>query len=400
MDGRTVLILGSGHLANRTKLLVTQKGFTVTHLPDHFSNIRSAESCTISETEKEFRNLDMKSFTMTYVLFEKDEQNLEIVIALMALYSSIPITTSLFNENIRPHLEKANTNLIILNPAKLAAPLFVQALADPLKRSQKTAQNPVRFIPKKKSGSSFIILLISIFLFIVLSAVVYFHFSEKLSWIDALYFVVVTISTVGYGDINLQNSTTLSKIIGIVLILCSAIFIWLIFSLLIDRIVKRRAQRLLGRKKYNYKNHVILCGLGRLGHFIADELQKTGERIVVIESNQESASIEYFRNMNIDVYVGNAREPHVLQDAGAEHCRALISVIDDDYANLEIGLNARYFQPDLRLVLRIFDGSMAEVIKEKFDIHLTKSMSFIAAEKFAAILNSTHNKAEKELNKK
>jgi hypothetical protein len=396
MDGRTVLILGSGHLANRTKLLVTQKGFTVTHLPNLFSNLPSADSSTISETEKIFHNMDMKSFTMTYVLFEKDEDNLEIVIAMMALYSSIPITTSLFNENIRPHLEKANTNLIILNPAKLAAPLFIKALDNPIKRNQKRGAKPVLVMPKNKSSNSFLIFLISFFSLIVFSSIVYFHFSEQLSWLDSFYFVVVTISTVGYGDINLQNSSALSKMIGIVLILCSSIFIWLIFSLLIDRIVKRRAQRSLGRKKYNYKNHVILCGLGRLGYFIADELQKTGERIVVIESNQESASIEYFRNLDIDVYIGNARQPHVLQDAGAEHCRVLISVINDDYANLEIGLNARYFQPELRLVLRIFDESMADVIKEKFDIHLTKSMSFIAAEKFASMLEENDNEKENE----
>jgi len=296
MDGRTVLILGSGHLANRTKLLVTQKGFTVTHLPNLFSSLPSADSSTISETEKIFHNMDMKSFTMTYVLFEKDEDNLEIVIAMMALYSSIPITTSLFNENIRPHLEKANTKLIILNPAKIAAPLFVKALDNSIKRNLKLG---TRFAPIKQvknSSNSFLITLISLFTLIAFSAVAYFHFNEQLSWLDAFYFVVVTISTVGYGDINLQNSSSLSKIIGIVLILCSTIFIWLIFSLLIDRIVKRRAQRSLGRKKYNYKNHVILCGLGRLGYFIADELQKTGDRIVIIESNQESPSIEHFRN--------------------------------------------------------------------------------------------------------
>lgn len=386
MNSRTILILGSGHLASRTKILLTQKAYTVTHLPNLFSNVPSDDSSTINETDKIFRTMDMKSFSMTYVLFEKDEDNLEVVIAMMALYSSIPIATSLFNENIRPHLEKANKKLIILNPAKLAAPLFVKALDNPIKRNLKRGTKSVR-IMSNKSSNSFLIFLISFFSLIVSSAVVYFHVSEQLSWLDALYFVVVTISTVGYGDINLQNSSALSKIIGIVLILCSSIFTWLIFSLLIDRIVKKRAQRSLGRKKYTYKDHVILCGLGRLGYYIADELQKTGERIVVIESNQESVSIEYFRNLGIDVYIGNARQPNVLQDAGAEQCRALISVINDDYANLEIGLNARYFQPDLRLVLRIFDESMADVIKEKFDIHLTKSVSFIAAEKFASLVD-------------
>ena len=386
MNSRTVLILGSGHLANRTKLLLTQKGLIVTHLPNLFSNLPSADSSTINETDKIFHSMDMLSFSMTYVLFEKDEDNLEIVTAMMALYPSIPITTSFFNENIRPHLEKANAKLIILNPAKIAAPLFVKALDNSIKRNQKTGAALLPIIPKKKSNNSFLMFLISFFSAIVFGSVMYFHFNEQLSWLDALYFVVVTISTVGYGDISLHDASALSKLIGIVLILASSVFIWLIFSLLIDRIIKRRVERSMGRKKYNYRDHIILCGLGRLGYFIADELQKNGERIVIIECNPESANIEYFRNLNIDVYIGNARQPNVLQDAGAEHCRALISVINNDYVNLEIGLNARYFQPDLRLVLRIFDESMADVIKEKFDIHLTKSMSFIAAEKFASLL--------------
>jgi hypothetical protein len=386
MNNRTVLIIGFGHLANRTKLLASKKGFIVTHLPNIFSNLQNPDSSTINEIQKIFDNLDMKSFTMTYVLFDKDEDNLEIVIPLMALYPDIPVTATLFNENIRPHLEKANHNLKIINPAKLAAPFFVNALDNVIKHDIKLGLKPNPIKHEKKSSISFLMILVLLFSLIAFSCVAYFHFNDHLSWLDAFYFVVVTISTVGYGDINLQHSSALSKIIGILLILCSTVFIWLIFSLLIDRIIKKRTQRSLGIKKYKYKNHIILCGLGRLGYFIAKELHNRGEKIIIIEANQDSETIEYFRNLNIDVYNGNACLPHVMQDVGAMHCRALISVINNDYANLEIGLNARYFQPDLRLVLRIFDESMAEVIKEKFDIHLTKSMSFIAAEKFASML--------------
>jgi TrkA-N domain/Ion channel len=386
MNGRTVLILGSGHLASRTKLLATKKGFAVTHMPNLFSNLPSADSSTIHEAEQLFQNMDMKSLAMIYVLFEKDEDNLETVIAMMASCASIPIATSLFNENIRPHLEKANPRLIILNPAKMAAPLFIKELDHPMDKKHGSGTKPVPLERPRNGINSVLVRLISVFALISVGAVGYFHFNEKLSWLDSVYFVVVTISTVGYGDINLQHSSAASKIIGIMLILCSSIFMWLIFSLLIDGILKRRAQRSLGRKRYKYRNHVILCGLGRLGFFIADELHKKGEKIVIIESNQDSESIEYFRNRRIDVYIGNARQPHVLQNVGAEHCRALISVANDDYTNLEIGLNARYFQPDLRLVLRIFDEAMAVVIKDKFDIHLTRSVSFIAAKEFVNLL--------------
>lgn len=386
MKDKAILVLGSGHLANRTKLLLTQKGYLVTHLPSLFPNFPSNDSSTIIETKKAFQELDMDSFSMIYILYEKDEDNLEMAIVMMALYTNINVAISLFNENIKPHLEKANQRLTILNPAKIAAPFFVEELDRNIVKGVKSKIKKEPDENGKISKDHFLIKLIAAFVFLALFAVAYFHFKEQLSWIDALYFVVVTISTVGYGDFNLQNSTAISKVIGIVLILCSTIFMWLIFSLLIDRIIKRRVQHALGQKKYYYKNHIILCGLGRLGFFIADELHKKGDKIVIIESNVDSSSIDYFRKNGVDVYIGNARDPHVLQNAGAENCRALISVINNDFANLEIGLNARHFQYGIRLVLRIFDETMADIIKEKFDIHLTKSMSNIAAKKFASLI--------------
>ena len=76
-------------------------------------------------------------------------------------------------------------------------------------------------------------------------------------------------------------------------------------------------------------------------------------------------------------------------DVGVRRAKALYSLVDDDYANLEIGLNARTFEPDLRLILRMFDEAMSRRIKEHLDIHLTLSMTAIADEKFVDLLEGS-----------
>jgi hypothetical protein len=387
MKTKTVLIIGSGHLAYRVKNLVAAKGYDVLHMADVMMKVKDEKLSAIDTIAAALQSVNLPSLSMTYILDEKDEHNLELVIALMALHPILPITTSLFNENIRPHLQAVHPQLHILNPARIAAPCFVEAVYQ--SRALPNEKPPARTTaaPVQRQTDYFIHVLILSFSLLIFLATAYFHFNENLSWLDAFYFVVVTIATVGYGDINLHHAAALSKVIGIVLILCSTVFIWMIFSLTIDRVIKNRVQRELGRKRYRMKNHIILCGLGRLGYFIAEELLNRGEKFIVVEVTETSSNIEYFRSRGVAVYTGNARLPRVLQDVNVAEARALISVISDDYANLEIGLSARSFQPNLRLILRIFDASMGRVIKEKLDIHLTLSMSAIAVDAFAAKLD-------------
>lgn len=388
MRAASVYILGSGHLAHRVSKLLTASGHPVVHVKSLREQMTDGDASTLDAIKDALRDMQLEAARMIYVLFDTDADNLEVVISLLALFPDVPVSTSLFNENIRPHLEAANPSLRILNPARMSAPVFIAALEAPIARAGKGLRR-IAFKPTlpARPKDAFLPTLVAAFIVLAISAAAYFHFYEGMAWIDAAYFMVVTISTVGYGDFNLQRAAPLSKIIGMAVMLASSVFIWVIFSLVIDRIIKRRVQLALGRRRYYYKDHIILCGLGRLGYFIAEALCAQGEQVVIIEQNEDSANAAYFRSRGVDVYHGNARLPRVLQDAGAAQCRALISVINDDYANLEIGLNARHFQPGLRLILRIFDASMAAVIREKFDIHLTQSMSAIAAEKFAALLD-------------
>lgn len=395
MKKGNVLIIGSGHMAKRVKKLLLHRSFEVIHTGDIISAIAADPTSTIDTIARALNDVDFSTLSMVYVLDDKDEHNLEVVIALIALDPNVPICTSLFNENLRPHFQEAHGNLHILNPARLAAPAFIEALYEPVQKKGLNTVHGHVLKPRRQQADTFMKLLITSFIILVVLATMYFHFVENLSLLDSFYFVVVTVATVGYGDIHLRDAMPLSKIIGILLILSSTIFIWMIFSLTVDRLIKKRVQLALGQKKYNYKDHVILCGLGRLGFFIAEQLHEKGEKMVIIESNEDSPNSRYFRNLGIDVYTGNALLPGVLEDAGVRKASSLISVVNDDYTNLQIGLSARSYNPDLRLILRVFDESMGKVIKEKLDIHLTLSMSALVDEKFADLLEN--NKGERNI---
>lgn len=382
MEHTTVIIIGSGHLAYRVKKLAEHKQHTVIHLTDSIFQTRNEDGSVLNRLSEVLKDIHLDTIAMVYVLNDRDDYNLEVLLALMSLNNTIGITLTLFNENIAPHLLAAHPNLKIYNPAKIAAPVFVEALNTPIERS--LHYSPIKKLDEFKHISHTDKLtrtLLILFGAVIALTTAYFHFFDNLSWLNSLYFVIVTVATVGYGDINLLNASSMSKIVAIGLILSSTFFIWMIFSLTIDRIIKKRVQLALGRKQYHYKNHVILCGLGKLGYFIAEELLRRGEKFIIVESKEDSPNIEYFRNKGIDIYIGNASYPDVLRSVGVTESKAVISVINNDYVNLEIGLNARSFNPNLRLILRIFDEAMAEKIKENLDINLTLSMSAVADEK-------------------
>jgi TrkA-N domain/Ion channel len=389
MERKKVLILGIGHLSHRVEKLLVNNGYTTVHQSMEALAGQSGAANFLDNLQACVAAADIASLAMIYLLDEKDEHNLQALIAIVSLCPEVPVTASLFNENLVPHLQAVNPGLTLLNPAKISAPVFVEAIYRPMPdvsiQSTMAGKRPnhARMLTKK---DWLLRRLLFAFASMVLAAVIFFHAYEKMAWIDALYFVVVTVATVGYGDINLVNSGVVSKLFAIVLILASTVFIWMIFSLTIDRLIKKRIQLALGRKKYHFNNHIVVCGLGRLGYFIVEDLLRRKEKVIVIEQNEDSRHIDYFRQLGAEVYIGDGRLPKVMADVNVARAKALVSVINNDVMNLEIGLNARTHQPGMRLVLRIFDEQMADKINDYFAIRLTLSTSAIADEKFYAAL--------------
>ena len=386
MTGRRVAVIGSGHLARRIGSLAAARGYQVDHFSREAFPAKEYEESAFEALGRALRTLDLASLTTVFVVDDSDERNLEVLIALLSERDSLSIVASLFNEQLAPHLCAAHPRVQILNPARIAAPAFVAALDSPLTR--RLSYPPASLAEQRRFArpDDFMRALVIGFLALIVFTTTYFHFAERLPWIDAVYFVVVSVTTVGYGDINLRDASVASKLVGIMLLLGSTGFIWMIFSLTVDRLIRRRVQRAFGRKRYSYRGHVILCGLGRLGYFVADGLLARGERLLIVESDEDSPSVDYFRSRGARVYIGDARRPRVLSDVGVRRAKALYSLTDDDFTNLQVGLNARSLAPEMRLVLRIFDASMSAQVKQQLDIHLTMSMSAIADEHFVNAL--------------
>jgi Trk K+ transport system NAD-binding subunit len=131
------------------------------------------------------------------------------------------------------------------------------------------------------------------------------------------------------------------------------------------------------------KNHVILCGMGRVGRRVVEQLIKLGEDVLVLEKNEDCANIGFARRNHIPVLIGNGREEGILEELNIEQAKSIILATDDDLANLEIALDARKTKPGIHVVMRMFDQDLASKIREAFDIQLAFSTAALAAPLFA-----------------
>jgi Trk K+ transport system NAD-binding subunit len=132
-----------------------------------------------------------------------------------------------------------------------------------------------------------------------------------------------------------------------------------------------------------YKNHIILCGMGRTGYRIAIELQKFNRDIVAIESDQDGRFIEKAKSLGIPVIIADARRSDNLKKANVESADAIIPCTADELTNLEIALDARELNPNIKVVMRMFDPELARRIENGFGIHTAFSTSALSAPIFA-----------------
>lgn len=115
-----------------------------------------------------------------------------------------------------------------------------------------------------------------------------------------------------------------------------------------------------------FNQHVVLIGLGHLGFRVAQSLHSLGQDVVVIEINPKADLVASVQDLGIPTLADDGKREAALQAAGVEKAQAIILCTQNDSLNLQIALKARSLNPNIRVVLRIFDDDFATALHDQF----------------------------------
>ena len=218
---------------------------------------------------------------------------------------------------------------------------------------------------------------------IVISSLI-LHFFARMSLLYAVYFTVSTITTIGYGDITLINAPAPVLIYGIFLELVGAAVIAMFFAVITDTLVGTRLRQALGGLHRNMDDHIVVCGLGNIGHRVVEQIHKMHIPVVAMELSETQKSIAPVRRSGVPVLIGDAREVANLQKLEVGRARCLIVCTDDDISNLEIALSVRMLNPELKVVLQLHDPDLAARVQRAIGVGISRSTSGLAAPAFVS----------------
>lgn len=219
---------------------------------------------------------------------------------------------------------------------------------------------------------------------LVVASMIVFHWFWNLSLLDAVYFTITTITTIGYGDITLISAPWYLKTYGIVLELLGAAIMAIFFAVITDTLVGARLRQALGGVYRDLDDHVVVCGLGNMGHRVVEQIHAQGVDVVVMELSESAKALTAIRRLGVPVLVGDARESVNLQSLRVDTARSLVVATQDDMTNLEIALAARAINPDLKVVLQLHDPDLAARLQRALRVGISRSLAGLAAPAFVS----------------
>lgn len=186
---------------------------------------------------------------------------------------------------------------------------------------------------------------------------------EGWAFFDALYMTVITIATVGYGEVHDISMT--GRMFTVVLILLGVSFFLYVAGSTIQFLVEGRIRHVLGRRKLDkqidrQKDHYILCGYGRMGRALGRLIRQRHQGVVAIEENE--GRLPMLNADGVLYLIGKANNKELLIKAGIHRAKGFISVVGTDADNVFLTLIARQLNPKLKIIARAIQNDTKDTL--------------------------------------
>jgi voltage-gated potassium channel len=188
---------------------------------------------------------------------------------------------------------------------------------------------------------------------VVVTGVLGYRYLEEYTWFDALYMTAITLSTVGFQEV--QPLSQVGRLFTVGLLAAGVGVVFYTIVALAEQVVEGELQRVFGRRRMEKRigalqAHYLVCGFGRIGEVVCQELAAKPMPFVVIEHNEERA-----RKAEAAQYLilqSDATDEQTLLAAGVMQAKGLFAALQSDAANVFVTLTAKQLNPDLVVIVR------------------------------------------------
>ncbi|OFV92718.1 MAG: hypothetical protein A3F68_06440 [Acidobacteria bacterium RIFCSPLOWO2_12_FULL_54_10] len=180
-----------------------------------------------------------------------------------------------------------------------------------------------------------------------------FHYIEGLPWFTAFYATLMSVSTTGADPLN--GLSPPGRAVSATVILLGICVVSFAIGTLTQAVIELELGTFFGRRRMEkeiagLRDHIIICGAGRVGRRIAQEVAARGMPLVIIDN--EAKRVQWAKSKNIPIIMGDASSEEILKQAHIDQARGLASAVTSDAQNVYIVLTARGLAPKLTIVAR------------------------------------------------
>lgn len=308
---------------------------------------------------------------------DDDAGNVDAALHARQRQPKLPLVVRVFDPVLEEYLSRTSPEISILSMSGTAMPALIELVGD---APVSTVGLASWFRAFKGKLDGLLLGALAVVGLLALAGTLFFQVTMGLSLVDAFYFVVVTITTTGYGDITPKDQS--AKLAATGLMLLGTLTIAILFALISEWVFARRLDVVMGRLPTRWSNHVVLVGAGNMTARLAGLLHQRGQRAIVIERSADNPLIPVVRAQGHQVLVADATKEQILLLAGVDRARSLLVFTEVDAHNLHIALVGRSLSKHATICARIDSPSLSAHVTATSSI-LATSPLLVAARAFA-----------------